>query len=218
MDPMPAATNTLDPASALDEVYPYSKQELGAMLRRPLRAMDLLLSQRRRLAANVALDHRLPSLAVVLLATTVLFAFPYAAVLDVTRIWRVPILLLGSLAICLPALHVFGRFIGGCLSWMQMLCVALSATAVASLFTFAFAPILGFLRATMTGAQVVNASGMSVVLLLGSLGAGIGQLLRLLRGEGSLRGPGSSVIGVLLPWLALYIFIFCRLASVLDLF
>jgi hypothetical protein len=188
------------------------------MLRRPLRAMDLLLAQRRRLATSVALEHRLPSLAVVLLTTTILFALPYAAVEDVNRVWRVPLLLLGSLGICLPSLHVFSRFIGGCLSWMQILCIALAATAVAALFTFAFAPILGFLRATMIGSQVVNAANMSIVLLLFSLGAGIAQLLRLLRGDSSLRGLGASVTRVLLPWLALYIFIFCRLAQVLELF
>ena len=218
MDPQPAATDALDTPPALDEVYPFSRQELGTMLCRPLRTMDLLLGQRRRLAVNVALEHRLPSLAVVLLLTTVLFALPYAAVVDVTSLWRVPLLLLGSLAICLPSLHVFGRFIGGSLSWMQMLCIALAATAVAALFTFAFAPILGFLRATMTGAHVISAASMSIVLLLFSLLAGIAQLLRLLRGDTSLRGRGASVTRVLLPWLALYVFIFCRLASVLELF
>jgi hypothetical protein len=218
MDLQPTTTDAPTPAPTSDEVYPFSQQELGAMLRRPLRTMDLVLAQGRRLAANIALDHRLPQVALVLLLTTALFALPYAAVVDVTRVWRVPLLLLGSMAICLPSLHVFGRFIGGRLSWTQMLSVALTATAVASLFTFAFAPILGFLRLTMTGAQTINAANMSIVLLIGALGAGIVQLLRLLRGDSSLRGIGASVTRVLLPWLALYVFIFCRLASVLELF
>jgi hypothetical protein len=218
MDLQPTTTDAPTPAPALEEVYPFSQQELAAMLRRPLRTMDLVLAQGRRLAANIALDHRLPQVGLVLLLTTCLFALPYAAVVDVTRIWRVPLLLLGSMAICLPSLHVFGRFIGGRLSWTQMLSVALSATAVASLFTFAFAPILGFLRVTMTGAHIINAANMSVVLLIFALGTGIVQLLRLLRGDSSLRGIGASVTRVLLPWLALYIFIFCRLAQVLELF
>jgi hypothetical protein len=216
MDSRPTITDVPTPPPTPGEVYPFSQQELAAMVRRPLRTMDLVLAQSRRLAANIALDHRLPQVVWVLLLTTFFFALPYAAVVDVTRLWRVPLLLLGSMAICLPSLHMFGRFIGGRLSWMQMLSVALSGTAVAALFTFAFAPILGFLRITMTDSQTIRAATMSVLLLIAALGTGIVQLLRLLR-VGSLR-VGSSVTGVLLPWLALYVFIFCRLASVLELF
>ena len=47
--------------------------------------------------------------------------------------------------------------------------------------------------------------------------AGIGQLFRLLRGEPVLRGLGPSLGLVLIPWLALYLFITVRLASVLGL-
>ena len=61
--------------------------------------------------------------------------------LGLDRFWRVAALLLGALAICVPSLHVFGRYLGAGLSWAQTLAVSLAATAVTSLFTFAFAPI-----------------------------------------------------------------------------
>ena len=100
---------------------------------------------------------------------------------------------------------------------MQTLAVSLAATAVTSLFTLAFAPILGFLRATMTASTVVTAGGMAVVLLVCAFAAGIGQLVRLLQGEPALRGLGPSLGLVLIPWLVLYLLITVRLASVLGL-
>jgi hypothetical protein len=200
-----------------DEVCPFSRQELRGMLRAPLRTMDLVLAQRRRFAMNIAHEHRLPTMLLVLSATTLLFALPFGAVLGLAQIWRVAVLLLGALCVCLPSLHVFGRYLGARLSWMQTLCVSLSATAVAALFTFAFAPVMAFLRLTMTGADVVTPQGIAVLLLVCSVSAGIGHLLRLLRGEAVLRGLGPSMPLVLLPWLGLYAFITVRLAGVLGL-
>ena len=107
------------------------------------------------------------------------------------------------------------------MSWAQTLCIALAATAVTSLFTLAFAPIVGFLRVTMTAPAVgVPAQNVAVMLLaLALIKAGIGQLLRLLRVEAALRGLTVLSLGlVLVPWLVLYVFITVRLAGVLDLF
>ena len=187
------------------------------MLRAPMRMVDLLLGERRRFAMNVAQEHRLPSLLLVLAVATAAFALPFGAVLGLDGFWRVAALLLGALAICIPSLHVFGRYLGAGLSWAQTLAVSLAATAVTSLFTLAFAPILGFLRATMTASTVVTAGGMAVVLLVCAFAAGIGQLVRLLQGEPALRGLGPSLGLVLIPWLVLYLFITVRLASVLGL-
>ena len=133
-----------------EEVFSFSRQELRGMLRAPMRMVDLLLGERRRFAMNVAQEHRLPSLLLVLTAASAAFALPFGAVLGLDGFWRVAALLLGALAVCLPSLHVFGRYLGARLSWTQTLAVSLAATAVTSLFTLAFAPILGFLRATMT--------------------------------------------------------------------
>ena len=82
------------------------------MLRAPMRMVDLLLGERRRFAMNVAQEHRLPSLLLVLTVATAAFALPFGAVLGLAGFWRVAALLLGGLAICIPSLHVFGRYLG----------------------------------------------------------------------------------------------------------
>lgn len=187
------------------------------MLRAPLRMADMLLGARRRFAMNVAQEHRLPTLLLVLTVATAVFALPFGAVLGLAGFWRVAALLLGGLAICIPSLHVFGRYLGAGLSWAQTLAVSLAATAVTSLFTLAFAPIVGFLRATMTGAMFVTWDAMAGLLVGCAFVAGIGQLFRLLHGEPMLRRLGPSLSVVLLPWLALYVFITARLAYVLGL-
>jgi hypothetical protein len=209
-------TNT-EPEANHEEVMPFSRQELRGMLGAPLRMLDLVLGARRRFAANIAQEHRLPSLALVLAAATAAFALPFGVVLGLDHFWRLAALLLGGLAICLPSLHVFGKYLGGGMSWAQTLCVALAATAVTSVFTLAFAPILAFLRATMTADAVVTPHGMAVVLLLCAFAAGIGQLLSLLCGEPVLHKLRSSLMLIIVPWLALYLFTTIRLASVLAL-
>jgi hypothetical protein len=213
--PITTANHELE--ATADEICPFSRQELRAMLRAPLRTMDLVLTERRRFAKNVAEEHRLPTVMLVLFVATVAFALPFGAVLGLATCWRVAALWLGALAICLPSLHVFGKYLGARLSWMQTLCLSLIGTAVASLFTFAFAPILGFFRLTMSGAQVVTPHGMAVLLLVFAFSAGVGRLLRLLQGDAALRGLWPFVGRVLGPWLVLYIFITLRLAELLGL-
>jgi hypothetical protein len=199
------------------EPQPFSRQELRGMIRAPLRMADLVLGARQRFIANVAQEHRLPTLLLALTIATVVFALPFGAVLGLARFWRVAVLLLGGLAICLPSLHIFGRYLGARMSWAQTLSVSLAATAVTSLFTLAFAPIIGFLRATMNDAGEVPWEAMAVLLLIGAFAAGIAQLFRMLRGASALRALGPSLGLVLIPWLALYCFITFRLANVLSL-
>ena len=64
--------------------------------RAPLRMVDLVLGERRRFAANVAQEHRLPSLLLVLTVATAVFALPFGAVLGLGGFWRVAALLLGG--------------------------------------------------------------------------------------------------------------------------
>jgi hypothetical protein len=196
---------------------PFSRQELRGMLGAPLRMVDLVLGARRRFATNIAQEHRLPTLLLVLAVATAAFALPLGAVMGLGQFWRIAALLLGALGICVPSLHVFGRYMGAGLSWAQTLAVSLAATAVTSLFTFAFAPIVGFLRATMTASAEVHWAEVAIVLLGCALVAGIGQLFWLLRGEPALRRLGPRFGLVLIPWLVLYLFITVRLATVLGL-
>jgi hypothetical protein len=138
-------------------------------------------------------------------------------VLGPGQFWRVAALLFGGLAICVPSLHVFGRYLGAGLSWAQTLAMALAATAVTSLFTFALAPILGFFRATMSSSAEVTPQGIAVVLLVCAFAAGIGQLFRLALADPALaRRIGPIAMTVMVPWLALYLIITVRLANVLG--
>ena len=188
------------------------------MLRAPLRMVDLILGERRRFAANVAQEHRLPSLLLVLAAATAVFALPFGVVLGLPLFWRVAALLLGGVAICVPSLHAFGRYLGARMSWAQTLSVSLAASAVTALFTSAFAPILAFFRATMSDSAVVTPQAMAVLLLVFAFAAGVGQLFRLPRADAALRRISATLIALLIPWVVLYLFITVRLASVLGLF
>ena len=187
------------------------------MLRAPMRMVDLLLGERRRFAMNVAQEHRLPSLLLVLAVATAAFALPFGAVLGLDGFWRVAALLLGALAICLPSLHVFGKYLGARLSWMQTLAVSLAATAVTSLFTLAFAPILGFLRATMTASAVVTPGGMASCCWCARSRRASASCSACCAESPRCAASGPSLGLVLIPWLALYLFITVRLASVLGL-
>lgn len=189
------------------------------MLRAPLRMVDLVLGERRRLATNIAQEHRLPSLLLVLAAATAVFALPFGVVLGAPPLfWRVAVLLLGGVAICVPSLHVFSRYLGARMSWAQTLGVALAASAVTALFTSAFAPILAFFRATMSGSAVVTPQAMAALLLVFAFAAGIGQLFRLPRADAALRRISATLVALLIPWVVLYLFITVRLASVLGVF
>jgi hypothetical protein len=179
--------------------------------------VDLVLGARRRFATNIAQDHRLPTLLLVLAVATAAFALPFGAVMGLDRVWRVSALLLGALGICIPSLHVFARYLGAGMSWAQTLALSLAATAVTSLFTFAFAPIVGFMRATMSGSTSFHWFDMATMLLGCALVAGIGQLFFLLKGEPALRRLGRTLGLLLIPWLVLYLFITVRLATVLGL-
>lgn len=201
-----------------EETLPFSSSELRKLLTRPHRLVDLVMSKRRRLAATVADEHRLPTLAIGLLLSSLLFALPFGAVLDIGRLWRVAWLLVGSLLICFPSLHIFGAYFGSRLTVMQNLCLSLSITSVAALFTFSFFPILWFLDSTMpSNESTVTSGGIAVILLTFSLLAGLAQLTRLVR-LGALRGAaGLSAVLVLVVWKALFLFITYRMACALDL-
>jgi hypothetical protein len=209
--------NTTELEAMREEDQPLSRQELRGMLGAPLRMADLVLGERRRFAANVAQEHRLPTLLLVLTVATAVFALPFGAVLGLSGFWRVAALLLGGVAICVPSLHVFGRYLGAGLTWAQTLSVSLAAAAVTSVFTLALAPILAFFRATMSTSEIVTPAMMAVWLLVCAFAAGIGQLFRLtLGGHWLARRLGPAAIPVLIPWIFLYIFITVRLAGVLG--
>jgi hypothetical protein len=200
---------------------PYGDEEIARSGARPDRLAALVLAAPERLAANIAAGRGLPRLLMLLLVASVLFAIPYGAVLGVRFSWRVAVLYLGSTLICFPALHVFCSYLGSRVSLGQNLTLALTIPAVAALFTFGFAPILGFLRFSIPeSGRGPGASGefgaLSYLLLAVALFAGVGQLWRCLRAARELS-PRPAYPLVLLCWHVVFLYVLVRMGEVLGL-
>lgn len=196
---------------------PFSRGELCTAFLRPHRSIELVLAKWRRLASSIAEKHRLGLLVGLLLAVSVIAALPYGAVIGVDRLWRVSAFFLGSVLICFPSLHVFGAFLGFRSNIGQNLALALVISAVAALFSLSFAPILWFLATTMPdGASTSVLQGISVILLLTGVVAGMIQLGRCLYVERRLRSGGADSLLIVL-WQVLLLFITCRMGVFLGL-
>ena len=189
------------------------------MLRAPLRMADLVLGARRRFATNVAQEHRLPTLLLVLTVATAVFALPFGAVLGLAGFWRVAALLLGALAICIPSLHVFGRYLG------RGLVVGADAGGVAGGDRGDVA-VHARVRADR-GLPARDDDRIARFAYLGRRWPASCWGARSWRASASCSaccaasrrcaGLGPSLSVVLMPWLALYVFITARLACVLGL-
>ena len=195
----------------------HSRDELVAALRHPQQLLQLVLVQRERLHTSIARDQHLWWLAGSLALGTVLYALPFGAVLGLTKCWRVSALLLGSIAICVPSLHVVGAFIGSRLQLAQTLCLALIVSSVAALFTFGFFPIIWFLSATMEQGSAISASGIAVLLLCIAQAAGVARFLGSQHAVSLLREFKPTFKVLLVGWLGLLLFITGRLAMALEL-
>ncbi len=106
---------------------------------------------------------------------------------------------LGSLAVCLPALHVYGRLLGARISALQAVCEALVALATTGLTLLGLAPVwLAF-------ANTVNHPPTGYFhVMLGSLGfLGVAALRGVWVLVKGLRAQSRTVIH-LLAWTALY--------------
>jgi hypothetical protein len=192
-----------------------------SVVARPHRMVDLVLAAPARIAANVTDGRHLPELVLVLLLASTLFAVPYGFVLGwpswSSYWWRISVLYLGSTLICFPSLHVFCTYMGVRIKIGQDLALALTIPAVAALFTFGFAPILGFLLWTVKDADAgIGYRGLSGLLLCIALLAGIGQMWRCL-----VRAREAQLdvlrVFVLCAWHAVFLYVVLRMGQVLEL-
>ncbi len=202
---------------------PYESGELDRFWARPLIVFDVVLSAPERIAASLDRERVLGPLVAVMLVAGAAFAIPYGLVHGSDAWWRIAALYLGSTAICLPSLHVFASYVGVRIRVPQTAVLALVLPATASLFTFGFAPILAFLRATMgpeaeagKEASHVAWQTLSVALLWLALLAGIGQLARALAATRRASG-GTTLILVLIAWHGVFLYVLARMAEVLGL-
>lgn len=207
--PVPRAT--AQPREPHDAVF------VGGAASRPLRAIDLVLATPERIGVNIEHGVALGRLAAIFGVAACLFAVPYGCVLGWTAWWKIPVLYLGSTLLCLPSLYVSSTYLGQRLRLEQILVLGFTIPAVAALFTFGFAPILGFLRFTMaTGGAQVSWHTISNVLLAVAAAAGIAQLWRTwLASHGVARNALFPI--VLLAWHAVFLHVLVRMGSVLQL-
>ena len=198
------------------QALPFAAEQLRGLLRHPHLLPDVVLGAPARVAASVLDPASRRALLPVLLGGSALFAIPYGLVLEPGRAWRIGILLLGTLAICFPSLHVFGAYVGRKITLAQNLALGLVIPCVAAVFTFGFFPIVWFLRATMDEGTRIGPGDLSSFLLVVSLVAGLGQIWRCTSSRKELQ-PAGPTLFVMVGWHVLFLFIAFRLASVLGL-
>ena len=215
-NPAPEIAARSQPITLPNGAAPFSDAELDTALYSPAAAIDLLLAQRERFIASVIENRRWARMVGLLLLWTCLFSLPYGLVLSLRHAWQIATLFLGSVAICLPSLHVVSAYLGLRVHAAQSFSFAAIIAAVAAIFSFGFAPILWFLQATTEGASGRETLAELSGLLLGTAAlAGILHGIRCLRAARHLDGGGFSI--VVLLWQILLLFIGWRMSGALGL-
>lgn len=194
---------------------PFSDAELRTALWHPAAAIDVLLAQRARWTASVIENRRWGLMLGLLLLWSCLFSLPYALVLSWRQAWQVAILFLGSVAICLPSLHVVSAFLGLRVHFAQSMAFATIMAAVASIFSFGFAPILWFLHATAPEGQATVAHLSALLLGFAALAGAIHGVRCITLAEDLDEAPGMSMVIIL--WVLLLLFIGLRMSAALGL-
>lgn len=196
---------------------PFDDDDLRAALWHPALAIDVLLAQRRRWTASVVDNQHWARMVALLLWWTLWFSLPYGLVLSVRLSWQIGTLFLGSVALCLPSLHVATAYLGLRVHLAQSFAFATIVAAVAAIFSCAFAPILWFLQMTTDGP-----SGGDTVAGLSSMLLGLAGLAGIAHGMRCLRiaehNEEDRLFGlVVVVWQLLLIFIGLRMSTALGL-
>lgn len=194
-----------------------SGEEIRRTLLRPDLVFEYVLASRNRVRANLTNGHGIWWLTAMLLAVSLVSTVPYGAVSPIHSFWKVAVLFVGSVLICLPCLHVFSQFLGMRIDLGRSLARALVITSVAGLFTLGFAPIIWFIDCTtQAGADAaVTPGGLSVVLLCFSLLMGLGRMATCLPVRCGDDAPWLPLL--MIHWVALIAFITYRMARLLGL-
>ena len=206
-----AKTRPRSPGEAL------SGEEIRRALVRPDLMFEYVLASRDRMRATLTTARGIWWLAAMLLAVSLASTVPYGAVSPIHSFWKVAVLFVGSVLICLPCLHVFSQFLGMRIDLGKSLALALVITSVAGLFTFGFAPIIWFIDCTTEAGPdaAVTPRGLSVFLLCFSLLMGIGRMATCLPVRCAKDAPWLPLL--MIHWVALIAFITYRMARLLEL-
>lgn len=196
------------------QVAPFGPGELAATATRPHRLLDVVLGERRRLAATLHGGDALPALLAALVACSLLGALPFAMVDGLDRAAHVAALFLGSVLLCYPSLQVFGAYLGVQLRPAQCLAIALVIPSAAALFTLGFAPIYWFLQWTMPAIDG-EWNLTRIVLLVLSLLLALSHVNRCLYADARLS-PLRDSWALWAGWQLLVVFLTWRMAEALG--
>jgi hypothetical protein len=121
----------------------------------------------------------LPAKIVSLLMLTSFFLFIYGALLGsghplqaISSAFKLPLVFLGSLFACAPALYIFDILLGSKRGLGQTLAILLTAMSVTAVLLFGFAPIAIVLKLAVVGFQffkVLNVGFLGIAMLVGLL-------------------------------------------------
>jgi hypothetical protein len=152
-------------------------QEYHAPERAPL-VIERFLRDREGVWRQIRLEYGLNALIGQMLASSTAALACYGLVMGSSHsLWqslasafKLPILFLLTLAICLPTLYLFNLLCGGRLSARQALALVLSAITVTATLTLAFAPITLFFMVTAQSYPFFILLNTAILLLTGSVG------------------------------------------------
>jgi hypothetical protein len=152
-------------------------QEYRAPERSPL-VIERFLRDREGVWRQIRLEYGLNALLGQMLASSTAALACYGLVMGSSHsLWqalasafKLPILFLLTLAICLPTLYLFNLLCGGRLTARQALALVLSAITVTAALTLAFAPITLFFMVTAQNYPFFILLNTAILLLTGSVG------------------------------------------------
>lgn len=180
----------------------------------------ILLNQRESLFDLIADDQKTGELIRYFLQKTIVYSAVYGAALGFFALnWQIllsavktPLLLLGALGICLPALFTFNILLGSKLSFRQTTALLLMATYIIAAILISLAPILLFFIFSSEGKAFVVLLNVGFFAVAGAFGVkllwmGMGYLTRKAGGE-----PNAAILRL---WSLIYMFVGTQLAWML---
>lgn len=162
---------------ARDGGAPYSPRPQGSFFAR-LRLIDFMMKRRDAMFEDLARERDLPNYIADMLIVTTLLMAGYGLSVGVNVGGRqmlmnpvkLPWLLIITLALCVPSLHIFSAYLGSKLTFAQNLALATTSVAIIAIVLTAFAPIVWFFMFASNHYEFgvfVNLMAFSIAGLLG---------------------------------------------------
>jgi hypothetical protein len=140
--------------------------------------IERILRDRAGIWDQIIVERDLPKLILRMLLCSAISLAAYGAVLGASNGWlqslvstvKLPLLFLATLAICLPTLYLFNLVFGARLSVLQTCALIMVAITVASVLTFAFAPISLFFLITARSYAFFKLLNVAILALTALIG------------------------------------------------